>query len=79
MRAAELALEKYYLEQLAPRIRQMNNLMLNRYLEHSIDMYNIKNIYRHWLTSDKSEIDHILIDEGLLGKTVFPAGKKGRH
>lgn len=75
-RAAELALEKYYLQQLAPRVRQMNNLMLNRYLEHSIDMYNIKNIYRHWLTSDKSEIDHILIDEGLLGKQFFQQAKK---
>lgn len=75
-REAELDLEKFFLEELASRVKQMNNRMLTRYLEHSIDMYNIKNIYRHWLTGDKSEIDRILIDEGLLDKKFYLQVKK---
>ncbi len=67
-RTRELLLERFYLNKIYEHFSSMGSEMLIDLLKHTIDMYNIKNIYRVKLLKDKIPYDAFLYENGFLEK-----------
>jgi len=75
-REAEFELEKHYLESLWGEVKKFSARMIVDYFKYSIDMYNIKNVYRHWLAAEETDIQKIIAAHGFLGKDFYKNLKK---
>ncbi|MGM0366628.1 MAG: V-type ATPase subunit [Actinomycetota bacterium] len=75
-REAEFKLEKFYLDSLWEELSRISARMIIDFFRCSIDMYNIKNVYRHWLASEETDIQKIIIPHGFLEKDFYKNLKK---
>ncbi len=70
-RQKEIELEKTYLEMLWKEVEKIPVRMIVDYFKSTIDMYNIKNIYRRWLAKDKADVEEITAGHGFLGDDYY--------
>ena len=65
-RIRELHLEKFYLKKIYSHFSKLGSPMILDLLKHTIDMYNIKNIYRAKLLDEKVHFDSFLYANGFI-------------
>ncbi|MGM0368288.1 MAG: V-type ATPase subunit [Actinomycetota bacterium] len=65
-REMDMELEKAYLDSLCRQVFNIKSNMIKAFLKHSVDIYNIKNIYRYKLSGDSYGFDRFLSPNGFL-------------